>query len=115
MPFPSSRPSWPCIPISDGAPSSCRRLLRPTSLPSPPAGRPAPPEATPTRLPSVDGAAVSGTVRAQVTDLVSRSIVELSTRSGPDDSRYFQGGVWVSGHDDCFRCNVGPGLAAAAL
>ena len=82
---------------------------------SPPAGQPAAPEVTPTRLPSVDGAAVSGTVRAQITDLLSHSVAELSTRSGPSDPRYFQGGVWVSGQDDCFRCNVGPGLAAAAL
>jgi hypothetical protein len=39
----------------------------------------------------------------------------LSTQSGPSDPRYFIRGVWVSGQDDCFRCNVGPGVAAAAL
>ena len=82
---------------------------------SPSTGRPAPTDASPGRLPSVDGAAVSGTVRAQLTDLLSHSVTELSTQSGPSDPRYFRGGAWVSGQDDCFRCNVGPGVAAAAL
>lgn len=82
---------------------------------SAPEGSPATPEATPTRLPSVDGTGVSSAVRAELIDLLSHSVADLSTRSGPSDPRYFQGGVWVSGQDDCFRCNVGPGLAAAAL
>src|SRR5207244_298335 len=90
-------------------------LGAPGSPTSPPTGRPATPEASPGRLPSVDGAAVSSTVRAQLTDLVSHSVVELSTQSGPSDPRYFRGGTWESGQDGCFRCNVGPGVAAAAL
>jgi hypothetical protein len=68
-----------------------------------------------TSAPAGPPADVSATVRAQITDLLSHSVVELSTRSGPSDPRYFQDGVWVSGQDDCFRCNVGPGVAAAAL
>jgi hypothetical protein len=47
--------------------------------------------------------------------LLSDSIRSLSTQSDASDPRYFSDGVWVSGRDDCFRCNIGPGVAAAAV
>src|SRR2546423_4536871 len=87
----------------------------PTSRTSPSTGRPEPLGVSSTTLPTVDRTTVSSTVRAQVSELVSHSVMTLSTQSGPSDPRYFIRGVWVSGQDDCFRCNVGPGVAAAAL
>src|SRR2546421_1338278 len=60
-------------------------------------------------------AAASASDRARLVSLLSDSVASLSTRSDPSDPRYFSGGVWFSGLDDCFRCNIGPGLAAAAI
>ena len=57
----------------------------------------------------------SATDRAPVLPLLSDAVGSLSSQSGPSDPRYFSGGVWVSGQDDCFRCNIGPGVAAAAV
>jgi hypothetical protein len=53
--------------------------------------------------------------RARLLSLLSDSVTSLSVQSDPSDPRYFSGGVWLSGQDDCFRCNIGPGVAAAAL
>jgi hypothetical protein len=53
--------------------------------------------------------------RARIVGLLSDSIRALSMQSSASDPRYFSGGVWLSGQDDCFRCNVGPGVAAAAV
>ena len=53
--------------------------------------------------------------RAEIVALLSDSIRSLSVQSSASDPRYFIGGAWVSGLDDCFRCNVGPGVAAAAV
>lgn len=50
-------------------------------------------------------------LRATLTHVVS----ELARRRGADDPQYFAGGVWRSGNDDCWPCNVGPGQAAAVL
>src|SRR4029077_16831856 len=47
--------------------------------------------------------------------LLSDAVSSLSGQSGPSDPRYFSGGVWLSGQDDCFRCNIGPRVAAAAV
>jgi hypothetical protein len=60
-------------------------------------------------------AAASASDRARLVSLLADSVASLSTRSDPSDPRYFSGGVWFSGLDDCFRCNIGPGLAAAAI
>ena len=53
--------------------------------------------------------------RAEIVALLSDSIRSLSLQSSVSDPRYFSGGAWLSGADDCFRCNVGPGVAAAAV
>jgi len=57
----------------------------------------------------------SASDRARLLPLLSDAVDSLSSRSGPSDPRYFSGGVWLSGQDDCFRCNIGPGVAAAAV
>src|SRR5438445_1527607 len=53
--------------------------------------------------------------RAEIVALLSDAIRSLSVQSSTSDPRYFSGGAWLSGLDDCFRCNVGPGVAAAAV
>src|SRR6266513_3275148 len=53
--------------------------------------------------------------RAEIVALLSDSIRSLSVQSSASDPRSFIGGAWVSGLDDCFRCNIGPGVAAAAV
>src|SRR2546423_444180 len=60
-------------------------------------------------------AAPNPSSRAEIVALLSDSIRSLSVQSSASDPRYFMGGAWVSGLDDCFRCNVGPGVAAAAV
>src|SRR6266550_875637 len=60
-------------------------------------------------------ASPSASDRARLLSLLSDSVTSLSVQSDPSDPRYFSGGVWLSGQDDCFRCNIGPGVAAAAL
>src|SRR2546425_11576896 len=52
--------------------------------------------------------------RAEIVALLSDSIRSLSLQSSASDPRYFSGGGWSSGLDDCFPGNVGPGVAAAA-
>lgn len=47
--------------------------------------------------------------------LLSTSLASLSTRTGPADPRYFADGVWQSGDDSCWWCQVAPGTAAAVL
>ncbi|MFC4044501.1 hypothetical protein ACFO1B_39330 [Dactylosporangium siamense] len=42
-------------------------------------------------------------------------LTALTTRDGGADPRYFEDGVWVHDQAPCFRCDVGPGVAAAAL
>jgi hypothetical protein len=90
-------------PLGSGAALAARASTLPSAAGVPPAAG-AGPVATP-----------SAGDRATLLSLLSDSVASLSTQSGPSDPRYFSGGVWVSGQDDCFRCNVGPGVAAAAL
>src|SRR5947209_5648431 len=56
-------------------------------------------------------ASPSDSDRARLLSLLSDSVTSLSVQSDPSDPRYFSGGVWLSGQDDCFRCNTGPGVA----
>jgi hypothetical protein len=47
--------------------------------------------------------------------LLERAVVSLATKSSPGDSEFFAHGVWMSADETCWRCNVGPGTAAAVL
>src|SRR4051794_21261846 len=65
--------------------------------------------------PAVQADTPNPSSRAEIVALLSDAIRSLSTASSASDPRYFRGGAWVNGVDDCFRCNVGPGVAAAAV
>jgi hypothetical protein len=47
--------------------------------------------------------------------LLEHVVYELATRTGKRDSEFFSRGVWMSADQTCWRCNVGPGTAAAVL
>src|SRR2546430_6160295 len=65
--------------------------------------------------PAAQADAPNPSSRAEIVALLSDSIRALSVASSASDPRFFSGGAWVNGVDDCFRCNVGPGVAAAAV
>jgi hypothetical protein len=47
--------------------------------------------------------------------LLQGVVYQLATRTGRRDSEFFSRGVWKSADETCWRCNVGPGTAAAVL
>lgn len=50
-----------------------------------------------------------------VRQALEQVLIGMADRAGRRDSEYFSAGVWRSADDRCWRCNVGPGTAAAVL
>lgn len=66
-------------------------------------------------LPGQAAAAIDRTVVDDTRALLEHSVSSLSERSDSSDWRYFSDGLWINGDNTCWRCNVGPGTAAAVL
>jgi hypothetical protein len=64
---------------------------------------------------TANAASVSLPVVQQTKQLLHASLLSLSQRSGPNDQQYFADGLWHSGDEGCWPCQVGPGTAAAVL
>ncbi len=52
---------------------------------------------------------------ALLTDTLTQALAAMTRRTDTSDLRYFSDGAWLNGDDRCWRCNLGPGVAAAAL
>lgn len=50
-----------------------------------------------------------------VRSLLEQVVYGLAHRRSKSDSEYFSNGLWHSADTSCWRCNVGPGTAAAVL
>jgi hypothetical protein len=69
--------------------------------------------------PATSAAAGPRAAKAQevsaVRGYLQRVVLEMATRRGRRDTQFLSAGVWHSSDERCWRCNVGPGTAAAVL
>ncbi len=57
----------------------------------------------------------TATVRQSLNQTIIATLTGLAGKSTPSDPRFFAQGVWFNDGTPCFRCDAGPGVAAAAI